>query len=288
MIFKHRQLLLLFVFMFSLLVIVSAQTAVQAEKASEFRALNAEIEEMHEKGLIVGGKTWESLGLNPEDYGKIGDETVEITAELQKIITGKGKPIVFLKENASAYSNDAIQIVEEMVALSNELMSELSDEKTSISDDSFDAKKYQNLAEYYELAQEFNSMPVADAALIASQVVCGWYANPVPNYEAPTIQIASANSYGDGEQILFSIGYHTTPQSAGGGYTRPETYNWWLCGFGTFRDAGWLDQQNGLWRVWEQNYTGSIPGEPNPEVWRTGPWPYVDWPAYVAWWHYNY
>lgn len=35
----------------------------------------------------------------------------------------------------------------------------------------------------------------------------------------------------------------------------------------------------------EQNYTGEPGGEPNPEIYSSGPWPYPDWPLYVLWWH---
>jgi hypothetical protein len=85
-----------------------------------------------------------------------------------------------------------------------------------------------------------------------SEYICGAFWRPRPSSAAPWINWWSTNPHA----VLTSWGYHTTPSFAGGGYTRDQTY------------AGWTPR-----------------GEPNPEVWRSGPWPYPTWPVYVRWWH---
>lgn len=111
-----------------------------------------------------------------------------------------------------------------------------------------------------------------------SHWVCGYCYHPVPAHAAPWHTYHSSNA----ASTLRSWGYHPTPSWAGGGWTRPQTYNWWLCGWSTYRDHAYIYPST---TINEQNYTGAVPGEPNPEVWRSGPWPYPDWPAYVWWWH---
>jgi hypothetical protein len=86
----------------------------------------------------------------------------------------------------------------------------------------------------------------------------------------------------DSIATLRSWGYHDShiPYA---GWTRPQTWHPWNCGWHTFRDnAVPLD----YYTLREQNYSGWSPrGEPNPEVYVSGPWPYSTWPAYVFWWH---
>jgi hypothetical protein len=85
---------------------------------------------------------------------------------------------------------------------------------------------------------------------------------------------------------LWAWGYHPTPGLIGGGWTRPITHAPWVCGWSTFRDHAYIPAWN---QIREQNYNGWWPrGEPNPEVYRSGPWPYATWPAYVYWWHQRY
>lgn len=112
---------------------------------------------------------------------------------------------------------------------------------------------------------------------------CGTFWHPLPPNGAPWISHTRSNP----SETLRSWGYHETPDVAGGGWTRPRTYDWWWCGFETFRDHAYIDP-NGT-TIHEQKYEGwTPPGEPNPEVWRSGPWPYATWPAYVRWWHSRY
>lgn len=109
---------------------------------------------------------------------------------------------------------------------------------------------------------------------------CGVWWNPLPTRAAPWVTYTSSNP----DATLRSWGYHGTPSHIfGGGYTRAQTYMWWICGFGTFRDHAVIFSSN---QFREQNYAGWRPrGEPNPEVYASGPWPYPLWPSYVSWWH---
>lgn len=108
--------------------------------------------------------------------------------------------------------------------------------------------------------------------------VCGYFGHPVPSYAAPWHTYHASNP----ASKLRSRGFHPTPRWAGNGWTRPQTYKWWLCGWGTYRDHARILNAS-TYRI--QNYTGRVPGEPNPEFWRSGPWPYPAWPLYVRWWH---
>jgi hypothetical protein len=107
---------------------------------------------------------------------------------------------------------------------------------------------------------------------------CGWFPNPKPSQAGPWKNIPRTNP----AKVLRAWGYHPTPGIAGGGWTRPQTWRASSCGKNTFRDHAYIIEPR---TIREQNYTGSPTGEPNPEVWRSGPWPYAEWPAYVAWWH---
>ena len=108
--------------------------------------------------------------------------------------------------------------------------------------------------------------------------VSGYYPNPKPSRDVERKNYERDNP----AALLKRLGYHETPNQAGGGWTRPQTYQPWACGGSTFRDHA---DVTGPRSLSEQNYKGSPGGEPNPEVYRSGPWPYPDWPAYVYWWH---
>ena len=112
---------------------------------------------------------------------------------------------------------------------------------------------------------------------------CGHWLNPLPNRRAAWRVHRSSNPRAD----LRAAGYHYTPPPYAAeenkDYTRPQTYRPSLCGRDTFRDHAQIEGAD----IYEtQEYTGwTPPGEPNPEIHRSGPWPYLAWPAYVAWWH---
>jgi hypothetical protein len=141
----------------------------------------------------------------------------------------------------------------------------------------------------------------ASAGDLAGRLSCGTYGNPRPS---------SAKSYqsfktSDPAKTAKDWGYHNSENIRGRdmGWTRPQTWNWFACGFNTYRDniainkrcknygscSKWQDTTNDTSYLVEQNYSGWNPrGEPNVEVWASGPWPYADWPAYVYWWHDRY
>ena len=113
---------------------------------------------------------------------------------------------------------------------------------------------------------------------------CGIWGYPKPSSAAnwsDIMQKPSAHDY------LLGEGFHRTywPFAASSDtheYTKPHSYQSHLCGNGTFRDHALVDNITD-YRI--QLYTGwTPPGEPNPEVHETGPWPYIFWPAYVLWW----
>ncbi len=107
---------------------------------------------------------------------------------------------------------------------------------------------------------------------------CGSFGSPRPTVGKRWMTFNSNDPVG----TLRSWGYHSTPDWAGGGWTRDQTYASWVCGWRTFRDHAYIVGS----QIREQNYAGWRPrGEPNPELWRVGPWPYSSWPAYVYWWH---
>ena len=119
--------------------------------------------------------------------------------------------------------------------------------------------------------------------LTEAECQCGHWLNPRPNRRAGWTMHRSSNP----RATLIAAGYHYTPPpfaaAKNTNYTRPQTYRPSLCGRKTFRDHAIIE---GADSYKTQEYTGWVPpGEPNPEVHRSGPWPYLTWPAYVAWWH---
>lgn len=248
---------------------------VQAQKAEDFERLSDEIEAMHVKGLFTGGKTWETLGLTPPEDGD------EIPAGIEELVQGKGEPVQFDDEEARTlgFSNDVIQIAQEMASLSNHLTASLSENNPSIEEVEVDWSKYRYLAKYFEDAKQYNGADKVEAQSIGYGI-CGYYWNPKPSAAAPWQTSYSSNP----SATLTSWGFHPTLGLAGGGWTRPQTYSWAYCGWNTYRDHAYTV---GSSTIRLQDYT-SFPGEPNPEVYASGPWPYADWPAYVFWWHNTY
>lgn len=131
---------------------------------------------------------------------------------------------------------------------------------------------------------------------VIAKYKCGFFGNDRPRRAA---QRFTEFNVQDPEGRLRSLGYHKTRNRFfGGGWTRPQTYLSVLCGFNTFRDHSNIvscgthnyGDGTGTHRVCDisrQEYDKAKPpyGEPNPEFYRSGPWPYLAWPAYVAIWH---
>jgi hypothetical protein len=126
--------------------------------------------------------------------------------------------------------------------------------------------------------------PDASGAPGISHKVCGHYPNPKPSRDAEW----KAYNRDHPDATLKKLGYHKTASYAGGNgrdWTRPQTYHPVFCGASTFRDHA-TTSASAPKSLREQDYKGGNPGgEPNPEVHRSGPWPYPTWPAYVYWWH---
>lgn len=236
---------------------------------SAFVRLASELQRMHGSGVISGGKQSEGEG--------VGAPVAIDTAEARRL----------------GISGQAIALAEELVALSNDLVASLSDDNPTISTDSvagfgssypalsafFEAASMRRVSDAEEVAAvETASEAQVQAFPVVSHIVCGYYPNPKPERAAEPL----VWDVPDPAARLRSWGYHETPEAAGGGWTRPRTWNPAVCGVKTFRDHAYIRSDG---RISEQKYTGSPDGEPNPEVWRSGPWPYPDWPAYVLWWH---
>jgi hypothetical protein len=130
-----------------------------------------------------------------------------------------------------------------------------------------------------------------------AKLKCGFFGHDVPKKAAQRIYDGKVPAP---ENYLSSQGYHKTRQRYfGGGWTKPQTYQPYYCGADTFRDHGHIAEcgttnygdGTGVHRtcfVVRQEYYNAPYGEPNPEFYRSGPWPYITWPAYVAVWHANH
>lgn len=207
---------------------------------------------------------------------------------------GNGIPVTFDSQTAlqRGMSKDSVALAEELRDYTNELITTAqrarSDQATVLD---VDVQKYPRVQAYFKLATNYHSNAhnhqmrptgwcnpwLSDAAC-----TCGHWGYPQPPRSAPWRDWTSSNPAG----TLSSWGYHQMPDYAGGGWTRPQTHSPALCGDNTFRDHAYI---TGSTTFREQNYNGFTPrGEPNPEVWAGGPWPYDVWPAYVQWWHANF
>lgn len=196
------------------------------------------------------------------------------------------------------FSEPAIRLGEQVAAVTNELIAgtkqaRLKGNPLQITEVSVDIERYPDLRRFWLDAARPNAHGSLDAANLfakaieplgvpgASHIVCGYYPNPKPSTNGPW---TTHQNISDPAATLRNWGYHETwpPDYTGGGWTRPQTYQPLLCGWSTYRDHAFIA---GATTIREQNYTGSPGEEPNPEVYRSGPWPYPDWPAYVYWWH---
>lgn len=244
--------------------------------------------------------------------------------EMETLFRGGGKePVTFDTEAAlkKGFSEQSIKLAEAMAAFTNDLVlaapevddeeamaaleaNELNGKKVDLSRAEVEVQKYPLLEAYFEQASE--RLNVSDEGKEQGQngvftdgegptainislpcltvgCVCGDYVHPRPGRAASFVPYKVNNA----SATLHAWGFHPTPGHAGGGWTRPQTYKPFLCGWSTYRDHAIIrDPGRYYYNVWVQSYHGQSPdGEPNPEVWRSGPWPYLTWPAYVYWWH---
>lgn len=234
---------------------------------SEYVDVAHELIRMHQLGLFEGGKV------------AAGD--------------GTGTPVTVRPGGADTFSALALTIARQSAALSNDLVAADYVVPASLDDLELYENAYPELFAFFRAAARAEvvsgtdpapSRPDVQALVGVSEatgrLTCGWYVNPKPTGNRSWVQFSVSNP----AATLRAWGYHETPSLAGGGWTRAQTWNPALCGFGTYRDHAYPSSASALK---EQNYAGWTPrGEPNPEVYRTGPWPYSDWPAYVYWWHF--
>lgn len=220
---------------------------------------------------------------------------------------GNNQPVTFNSEAAyqRGFSPASIKLAEELTAHTNELIFAASTapdmETVDVTKLDADVQQYPLLESYLEEATERRKNADRDEEPLGakpsvveeapakiqgipgiSEYQCGSFARPRPSRGAPWATHRRSNP----AATLRSWGYHETPSWAGGGWTRSQTYMPLLCGWNTYRDHAYISNSN---TIREQNYAGWTPrGEPNPEVWRSGPWPYATWPVYVRWWHSRY
>ena len=198
----------------------------------------------------------------------------------------------------AGFHPDSVALAEEMAAHTNFLI-ERSLEQGSVVAADVDSM---NEAENYPLVDSFFSsagearentedevQAAVDLCDLNAGCACGNWEHPKPSVAAGRVHY---HGLSNPEQFLRNRGYHETRPYASnysdGDWTRPETYRSFQCGWNTYRDHGRIDDNDP--RVNEQIYTISehgLPGEPNPEIHNSGPWPYITWPSYVHWWHTN-
>lgn len=233
-----------------------------------------------------------------------------VSQDLERMIDlfqgGSGVPVTFDVEQAEqqGFSSESIALAEQLATFSNDIVNSASEPygvtpSVDITEVDIDVQNYPLVANYFNAATNNSNEPIIEdeeppplppesgvqPSSAASEYWCGTWWRPRPNFT----QSRQARTVSDPAATLRSWGYHAPPTWDARlqrlGWTRDKTYLPWLCGFRTFRDNASIDGKT----ILEQNYgNGTPPGEPNPEVWRSGPWPYAAWPAYVYWWHDRY
>jgi len=229
---------------------------------------------------------------------------------------GNGQPVSFNADLArqQLFSTEAIDLAGELTAFTNELMAAAADALKALAPAdpagpepvvdirqlNVDVSAHPKMAAFFQQAHAYRraweALPDSEKKARAQAIggaqphinpwdpaalLCGYYTNPMPSVAKAYVFF---NNVANPAGTLQAWGYHADPLAIkiGAGWTRPQTFRWWICGFSTFRDNAVINGHT----ISEQNYAGWTPnGEPNPEVWRVGPWPYETWPAYVYWWH---
>lgn len=248
-----------------------------------------------------------SITREPTSYSNLVNDLAQMKGFFRGGKTGKNKmsfePVTFNSKAAKAagFSKESISLAEEIAGFSNHIVDNqqqsLRSSPSGFSSESFanvTTFDYPKMERFFELAKDESlSTDIIDEepkvaemngwlCSLSPQCTCGSYGNPRPSRSKDRVFFEVSNA----EETLRTWGYHPPFALEGEGWTRPRTYKWLLCGFETFRDNAYPVSTTELW---EQNYAGWEPnGEPNPEVYRSGPWPYPDWPAYVFWWHQIY
>lgn len=235
-----------------------------------------------------------------EKFYQLSDEVNQLNTEY---FTGQGEERVefeMQRAKKDGFSNESLQIASEMERYTNDLIrqAKLQPEmdRADVRKLKVSTKSYPHLERYFKQATEAatESAEIAKATSYAQNkaYICGTWSHPVPS---DGVHNRQENRFGPyqfpwyAEWQLQGWGYHAPPWWLDrSGWTRDETYQPVYCGYRTFRDNAAIQEEGGSFYIYEQNYTGYVPGEPSPEVWRSGPWPYSTWPSYVNWWHANF
>lgn len=206
---------------------------------------------------------------------------------------GSGQLVAFDAEAArlQGFHPESVALAQELAVHTNALINAANVQlqagnSADVVVNSVELASFPRVSAYFALAtgNELNGGEVEPAGwcnfwLSDAACSCGHWWYPRPTTPARWVDRTSSNA----ASTLRSWGYHETPGWAGGGYTRAQTYYSSRCGNNTFRDHAYTLSST---KFREQNYAGFTPrGEPNPEFWASGPWPYAAWPSYVSWWH---
>lgn len=226
-------------------------------------------------------------------------------------VSTEQQTVVFDSESATrkGFSLESIKLAEEMATFTNKVVINavkaakrhgVKDvELINIKEARIDINKYPSLAIYFREASVHRAKGLINGDFILRpngtddpKTVCGSTNNPVPSSAAAWTVQGPFDTKQKAEQELSSLGYYKTSKYAGGGYTRNQTYNESICKKDTYRDQAldpYKSTSDNKWYFKEQNYTGNIPGEPNPVMSiKPSNWPYLTWPVYVRWWHKNF
>jgi hypothetical protein len=226
-----------------------------------------------------------------EDFDRLAAD-LEAFHQFELLRGGSGEPVVFDSDAAGAhgFSADAIELGQQIADQTNEIVNRIAEAqgvgwphaidldmegRPELKSFLTEATK-RSFVQIPTGDQDSEAAPEMETMLLpGARLVCGYYPNPKPARAAPWRNYSFPNP----ALKLRQLGYHPTPGFAGGGWTRPQTYQPLFCGIGKFRDHALISGNT----LREQNYKGSPGGEPNPEIFP--PWPYADWPLYVLWWH---
>lgn len=251
--------------------------------------------------LLISAVTAGSTAASPAapDLRTLSSELTQLNGFYR--VGTDGRTVVFDSARAkqSGFSPTAIKLAEETAAFTNDLVNAaINKAKTSgativgtinLEGVTVDINKYPTLVAYNSLLSQ-QSIAAGTLQVTSAQSVCGSKTTPVPNYAANWVKKSGYSSQYVAEQTLKSWGYYSAWWIPGGDWTRNQTYQESICKKNNYRDHSRGPWQEGTkWYFREQNYTGTVPGEPNPVMSSyPGNWPYLTWPDYVWWWHGKY
>ena len=247
--------------------------------------------------------------MNVETFVRLATQLDDIQHYITATVGISGTHFTFFHEKArgAGFSEDLIDLTNQMVMFQNDLLSE---ERASSSAVDMAGTLYDNyplLTLYMDAATSYSNSPQAASAmdevrgLGTETCVCGGSMMfPRPERGAERKILGYENSESEAYTTLYLHGFRETwdfvPDELvrGAGYTRRQTWHPEYCGVDTYRDEGNYYPSKefpGKWVIWIQDYEGMSPrGEPNPEIFLhgIGNWPTVFWGAYVIQWHRKY